>query len=464
MRGELHGLQLTGTFESWSSGKDERYSEEAGGLSDSSYRLGKDRYEVNNSGDVHRLSGVLLEQAVTQQFIDSDDFARRPQYDRLLGEVTLPGDRAAYAIGVKPPGGSSGTIFLDASTWMLDRVAFPSDAGVETNDFSRYRLVDGVLVPLVRVDSNGDPRFDITAVVTDVRVDAPIAPSVFALPPSSIVSCKCPVTVPLQASFGHYYVTVRIDGRPLRFLIDTGSQSIVLDAHVAKEIGLKPQGDMEVIGARRVGGMQIAPLASIDVGGAAVPVHSVAVIPLHQVQTVVPIDGILGFPFFAAAEVRLDPDSGTMTIGKPGSLPVLGAAFTADADRGLIETNASIAGAPGTFLIDTGDNNSLLVFSNFVQQHQWIFPVQGRSPRTSIGIGGTIFAFEERVDSLSFGPYHFFYQPAEVIEGNAGAFNGRFDDGNIGTGILKNFVLTFDIANDRFYAAADAEFDDGRSG
>ena len=36
------------------------------------------------------------------------------------------------------------------------------------------------------------------------------------------------------------------------------------------------------------------------------------------------IDGILGYPFFAAAAVRIDPVASTMTFGAPGSLPALG--------------------------------------------------------------------------------------------------------------------------------------------
>jgi hypothetical protein len=43
-----------------------------------------------------------------------------------------------------------------------------------------------------------------------------------------------------------------------------------------------------------------------------------------------------------------------------------------------------------------------------------------------------------------------------------GAFADRFDAGNIGMGVLKNFVSTFDIANSKIYLQRGAGFDDGR--
>ena len=44
-----------------------------------------------------------------------------------------------------------------------------------------------------------------------------------------------------------------------------------------------------------------------------------------------------------------------------------------------------------------------------------------------------------------------------------GAFADRFDAGNVGLGILRNFVLTFDMAHDALYVERGADFDDGRA-
>jgi hypothetical protein len=43
-----------------------------------------------------------------------------------------------------------------------------------------------------------------------------------------------------------------------------------------------------------------------------------------------------------------------------------------------------------------------------------------------------------------------------------GAFADRFDAGNIGMAVLKNFVVTFDVANAKMYVEQARGFDDGR--
>jgi hypothetical protein len=43
-----------------------------------------------------------------------------------------------------------------------------------------------------------------------------------------------------------------------------------------------------------------------------------------------------------------------------------------------------------------------------------------------------------------------------------GAFADRIDAGNVGLGILKNFVVTFDLTNSALYLEKGEGFDDGR--
>jgi hypothetical protein len=49
------------------------------------------------------------------------------------------------------------------------------------------------------------------------------------------------------------------------------------------------------------------------------------------------------------------------------------------------------------------------------------------------------------------------------MQATRGAFADRFDAGNVGLGLLANFVLTFDLANNALYVERSSAFDDGRS-
>ena len=43
-----------------------------------------------------------------------------------------------------------------------------------------------------------------------------------------------------------------------------------------------------------------------------------------------------------------------------------------------------------------------------------------------------------------------------------GAFADRVDAGNVGLGVLRNFVATFDLGNAAMYLTPGTAFDDGR--
>ncbi|MEO9169878.1 MAG: hypothetical protein ABI282_00960, partial [Candidatus Baltobacteraceae bacterium] len=60
------------------------------------------------------------------------------------------------------------------------------------------------------------------------------------------------------------------------------------------------------------------------------------------------------------------------------------------------------------------------------------------------------------------GPYHLYNRNANVMLASAGAFADRNDGGNIGFGVLRNFVTTFDLANHALYLQKARQFDDGR--
>ncbi len=460
--GMVSGAALQGIFHSWRSGGDQRYDEKTGVRRESNLRLGGREYAVNENGAIRELRGLLLERQRTEDFIEGDRFVTEPLYDRFLGPAQLPDGRDVFAISVAPPQGQPETIYLDRKTSMLDRVAYDDTDGTDTQDYHDYRLFAGVLIAQRSVESNGDHAFDLTRATVNVIIDRPIAAGIFTLPEAPTVQTDVPVTVPLEVHDGHDYVRLKILGREYTFLLDSGAQAVVLDAHVAKEAGLTPQGQLEVAGAQRTGGLGVAALDSIYIGGVALPVRMVTVLDLRGVTGAQPIDGILGYPFFATAEIRVDPDAQTMTFAKPGSLKSEGTSFSVDSDRELVELQAKVNGTNGRFVIDTGNGNELLVYSPFIRAHAGLIEYAGGRFANNMGVGGSASAVGAIVDELDIGPYRFFNNYANVMLGTQGAFADRFAAGNIGLGVLKNFVLTFDLANARLYAKPAAHFDDGR--
>lgn len=459
----MTGLDVEGTFHAWHSGDDDRFDQVLGVRAERTVRIGTSEYVMNSNRDVRKLVGSLVRRQVTQDFIASDDFVDKPQYSTLLGRAQLADGRTVVQLRVAPPGGDVEVVSIDGTTQMIDEVAYTDTDGTSTIDYGDYRVVDGVLVAFQEVDSDGDHQFDVTQRATSVEVDQPIAPDVFAVPQGVTVQTDVPVTVKLQFSGGHYYVPVGIHGKSYMFLVDTGAQGVVVDSRVAAALTLVPQGLLQVRGAKRISAEGVASISAIDVAGVDLPLGEVSIINLNEsTEGAFPIDGVLGYPFFAAAEVRFDFDNDTMTFAKPGTLPVLGEKLDVDTDRELVEVPTKINGVSTDCVVDTGNSNELLVFNPFLRAHPGTVPYVGSHQVSNFGVGGSMSAVGTYVDELDIGSFKMFNRFANVMLSDTGAFADRIDGGNVGIGVLQNFITTFDVADRAMYLQKGNGFDDGR--
>ncbi|MBV9271565.1 MAG: aspartyl protease family protein [Candidatus Eremiobacteraeota bacterium] len=461
--GAIQTAHIDGTFHIWRQGEKERFDENLGVRRETTLRVGDREYIRSATGQVRQLHGLLVERQKTADFIGSDEFLRSPQYATVVGNEQLPAARNVTHIRVSPPGGQAEDVYVDAKDGMIDRVAFDDVDGITTIDYSDYKTIGGVLVAMKEVTSNGDHEYDLVQTATRVKIDKALENSVFDVPASSTVAVNGSVTVPIEERNGHLFTQVSVHGKSLRFLIDTGAQGVVLDGKVALQLGLMPEGRLQVTGAQRTGGLGMAPLDAVQIGGATLPTGIVSVLDLSEQNTGLEnVDGILGFPFFASADVKIDPNRLTMTIAKPGGLVKDGTPIPVDIDRELVEIEGKINGIEGRFVIDTGNSIELLVFRPFLDRHNGLVPMNNAGFAPNYGVGGSARAMTSIVDELDFGSYRLYNRYANVMLATSGAFADRFDAGNIGYATLRNFVITYDIANGTIYAQRSSTFDDGR--
>jgi hypothetical protein len=174
-----------------------------------------------------------------------------------------------------------------------------------------------------------------------------------------------------------------------------------------------------------------------------------------------PVDGILGYEFFASAEVRFDFERMQLTIARPGSLPLVGEPFSLDTDRQYPELDAKIDGKVTRVVIDTGDANELLVFGSFLREYPGTVSYAGARAVPNYAVGGSTSAVATMVDELDLGPFRLYNRQANVILSDSGAFADRIDGANVGAGTLRSFIATFDLANRMMYLAKTPSFDDG---
>lgn len=106
--------------------------------------------------------------------------------------------------------------------------------------------------------------------VSEARVE-PDEPEVAALPDQRGAEVRVRTAID-----GHWWVRGKIDGRPVRFLVDTGASDVVLSANTAATVGIDPErldfnnfgftASGHVLSARtRVRRLEIGPIARRDV-------------------------------------------------------------------------------------------------------------------------------------------------------------------------------------------------------
>ncbi|MDQ6933146.1 MAG: aspartyl protease family protein [Candidatus Eremiobacteraeota bacterium] len=463
-QGTLSGEALNGTFHTWRDQTRSRVDQQLGVSTERSLRVGDHEYIENSGGNVRELHGLLLRRSRTRRYVDSGEIFKHPQASRFIGEARLPDGRNVYRLEVQAPQGEPETIAIDKQTWLLDRVEYIEGDGPFTIDLYDYHLVDGALLPFRAIESDGDHAFDVTQSTTKVRVNQPLPADVFAPFPGRYIEAKQPQTVPLVERQGHLYASVVIHGHAYSFLVDSGAQSVVVDSRVAAELSMFPEGALEARGSTRTGGLGVARLDTIHIADANLYVGTVSVLDLGaSTGGAFAIDGILGYPFFAASVVRIDYANKTMTFAPPGMLSPQGKKIPLEVDRALPEVTARVnSSAEGPFLVDTGDNNELLLFAPFVAAHPGMIPFS-QNAANGFGIGGSTQAMQTIVDQIEFYGIRLFNRYTAVIQSTRGAFADRYDAGNIGLGILKNFTVTFDENSCAMFLSPGPLFDDGQN-
>jgi hypothetical protein len=451
--GTIAGEGLTGESHSWRAKDRERDDASLGPRLETTLRLGDRIFVRNSNGNVHELTGVLRRRALTAEFIDSGAFLHAPERAHFTGFGTIGGVRT-WNIEVNVAGGDPETIWIDTQSGLPLRTEYLDGDGPTYVDLSDWRDVGGMKIAFHSVTTDGEHAFDTIQQTTSVKLGQPIDASVFTPLTGHALVADGVQTVPLLDDGTRIACRVSIAGKTYAFLIDSGSGNVLLDARVAKDAGLGGQGALEVRGAVRSGGMQVAHLQRLTIGTAALDDLIVSTIDLGMAAGHMRVDGILGYPFFATSLVQLDFAHHVMRFGPPGSFVPAGDRIDLDTDREIPEAVFRINGTiDAPFIVDTGNSGEVLLYAPFIDAHPRLAPEIGAPTSSYIGVGGTDRTYSTRLESFRLGANTLTGQYADVIIAKNGAFADRVDAGNVGLGILRKFVVTFDFANHAMYLA-----------
>lgn len=361
-------------------------------------------------------------------------------------------------LAVTPKGGERFEAWFDARTHLLARVVEVQGAQTLTTQFDDYAAADGAtLARKLTVIDAGGPQNAQTYTVTAAKFIPEPPATAFAQPRMRPNDCSVAggeTTIPFQLINNHVYANVAVNGSaPMPFLIDSGATDILTPAAAAL-LKLNPLGSQTALGGgAQVAQSGVAMVDSIAIGGAAMTRQPVSVLQFQPPGVEgIQAGGVLGYAFFVRFVVRIDYAARTITIGdgtrfdrKRAGTPVPFAFYHA-----LTEIDGSFNGAPGRFALDTGSRLSLGLTAPFVARNR-LGTGQAVEALIGWGIGGPNRGKLLRGGVLKLGPVAVDGPLTLLLADRGGGDAAAAFPNNVGGGVLKRFVVTFDYARRLIY-------------
>ena len=461
---------LSGTAESWEDVRTGRTFQE--------YRLGpvqgaegfdgKAAWSLDRSGQV-----TIQDGGEAREGGISDRYRRTLSYwypDRLPGRIESVEERTGFhVVRIQPEGGRAFEMWLDSRTWLANRIVEKTTRDTITTFLADYREVEGVRLPFRQRTTNGEVKYDTVVQVESIEVNPVIDEARFSPPASrkdDFTLAESSVTVPFQFLNNHIYVDLFVEGKgPVPVIFDTGGMN-VLTPDAAKAFGIQVEGTLQGRGVGEASeDMGLSQVKEMRVGGVTLRDQSFVVLPLKDMDKVEGLDlgGIVGAEMLKRLVVRIDYAGQRLTFIQPeGFQPPAGATavpFTFDDHMPQVE--GRIDGVPGRFTIDTGSRTSLDLHRPFAEKHGF---KERYAPKfeavTGWGVGGSVKSAVARAGVLELGGVRIESPVTHLaLSAQKGAFNDAHVAGNVGSGLLRRFTVTFDYVRQVMYLEPNAERD-----
>jgi hypothetical protein len=376
-------------------------------------------------------------------------------------------------ISATPQDGDALTLWFAADSGLLARTQQRQGPDVATTVYDDYREVGQRRVPFHIVtdmtDSAGrtDPRRRVEVQFEHVVWNVPLTDADFAAPAMSATAQIADPSGVTRIAFdlinNHIYVDGSVDGKPARFMLDTGGGNLLTPA-AAKKFALSGEGKLAMGGAGegRVD-VALAHAREVRIGAAVLSKPVFYVLDMGQLAQVegVDADGLVGYEMFRRFCVQIDYANRQVTLSDPAkfSVPANATAIPFTMDERTPMVTGSLDGVPIKLSIDTGSRSSLTLMSPFVREHHLLERYHA-APESVIGwgVGGASRGHPARFGTLTLGNLNIENVAGELYTGNKGAFANPDLGGNLGGGVLRRFTVTFDYTNKQMYLAPNADY------
>jgi hypothetical protein len=415
------------------------------------------------SGTVTPQNGADRSFAVNEAYRDANLWWR-PDFGGARVSLAAPKtiDGKTYdVVSIAPKDGAAFEALFDARTHLLHRIDERQGAVVTMTTLSDYKPFGGAMIAARQDQVASDGKNPQSQTLTAATFGPAQPDSFYAMPKIvlgdfSIAGGK-KTTFPFRLVNNHIFAQVKINGTgPYTFIFDTGGVNLVTPA-LAQTLGLKVEGDMDARG----GGTDtmkagITHVARVDLGGATITDQTFMSLPLDSMANIegMAMPGMIGFETFRRFVTRVDYGGRTITLMNPKDFDPkdAGTAIPIAFDGNQVEIEGSYDGIRGKFTIDTGARQTVTLNGPFVEKNK-LHDAAVKSEEATIGwgVGGPSKAYAVRRGVLKLGAVEI-DKPLVLLTTTKGGSDAEdLIAGNVGGGILKRFVVTFDYEHNTMY-------------
>ncbi len=272
--------------------------------------------------------------------------------------------------------------------------------------------------------------------------------------------------IPLEINNNLILMQVRVNGsRPLKFIFDTGASHSGIDAKVATELGLKPEGaaDGTATGGRIQGTYMTG--ISLSVPGAEVSNQLIFSMPFPAVPGF-EFDGVIGYGFISQFVVEIDYLKKTMNLydprtyayrgeGKTIPLSFDGSKIPSVLTSIVVDERTPV---PARLEIDTGADGTLVINSSFVKKQQLLEAMPKAVQDRGRGLGGEENRLLGQLKAVQLGLFVMRDPPVVLLLDTEVESKGG--DGVVGGEIFRRFKMIIDYSRKRMILEPNKSFND----
>lgn len=412
---------------------------------------------MQEGGDQHAL-------AVNEAYRRANEWWRPDRGGATIAAAEKSENGTRYdVLTVTPKDGLAFMAWFDAKTHLLIRTVEKRGPQTVTATLSDYAAVDGAMLPKKSViDSGVGAKYIQTLTLTDASFLPPQSDAAYRAPKVSVTDFAiaggaAETHFPIQLINNHIYGEAKVNGKgPFTFIFDTGGADIVTPK-MAKELGLTVEGQLPGTGAGE-GVMEggFAKVAKLEVGGAELTGQVFAVFPLDALEKVegTKMPGMVGYEVFRRFVTRIDYGAKTVSLIDPKHFDAkdAGTPVPFKFNDHIPEVEGTFEGLPAKYDIDTGSRSELTLTKPFAEANA----LRAKHPKgvdavDGWGVGGPSLGYVTMGKAMTIGTVSIGNVVTSLATQTKGGFADASYQGNVGGGILKRFIVTFDYNKQIMY-------------